>query len=87
MNNTHFTKLIKANDRLREFNFRKLPSSFEGLFHVDVSDDRGNRLIFRMYKDTGSPWKIVEEVLPNWIFETEARLNEAIEEELKATHY
>ena len=40
--NIHFTRLIKAAGRLREFNFRKLP---DHLFHVDVSDERGNRII------------------------------------------
>lgn len=78
--NTHFTKLIKTNDRLREFNFRKLPSPTDNLFHVDVSDDRGNRLIFKMQKDA-SGWKIIDEVLPNWIYDTEMKLNEAIENE------
>jgi hypothetical protein len=85
MNNTHFTRLIKANERLREFNFRKLPSTAnQNLFHVDVSDDRGNRLIFKMQKEAGSPWKIIDEVLPNWVYESEPRLNEAIEDQLKA---
>lgn len=84
MNNRHFTRLIKAADRLREFNFRKLPSATGELFHVDVSDDRGNRLMFKMQKEGGAQWKIVEEVLPPWIYETEPRLNEAIEDQLQA---
>ena len=84
MNNKHFTRLIKAAARLREFNFRKLPSPTNDLFHVDVSDDRGNRLIFKMQKSGSGPWKIIEEVLPPWIYDTEPRLNEAIEEQLQA---
>lgn len=83
MNNRHFTKLIKAAGRLREFNFRKLPSTTNDFFHVDVSDDRGNRLIFKMQKEGNGPWKIIEEVLPPWIYDTEPRLNEAIEEQLQ----
>lgn len=83
MNNRHFTKLIKAADRLREFNFRRLPSNGYDLFHVDVSDDRGNRLIFKMQKEGGNQWKIVDPVLPAWIYETEPRLNEAIEDQLQ----
>jgi hypothetical protein len=80
--NVHFTKLVKANGRLREFNFRKSTAGSEGSFHVDVSDDRGNRLIFFMKKEDGSRWSIVSEGLPQWIIEVEPRLNEMIEEEL-----
>jgi hypothetical protein len=83
MNNRHFTKLIKAASRLREFNFRKLPSPTNDLFHVDVSDDRGNRLIFKMQRESGQ-WKIIEDILPPWIYDNEGRLNEAIEEQLQA---
>ena len=84
MNNRHFTKLIKAAERLREFNFRKLPSPTNDLFHVDVSDDRGNRLIFKMQRESGGRWKIIEDILPAWIYDSETRLNEAIEEQLQA---
>lgn len=83
MNNTHFSRLIKAKDRLREFNFRKLPSAAgNSLFHVDVSDDRGNRLIFKMQKEGAGTWKVLDDVLPPWIYESEAKLNDAIEEVL-----
>ena len=83
MNNRHFTKLIKAAERLREFNFRKLPSPTNDLFHVDVSDDRGNRLIFKMQREGGGKWKIIEDILPPWIYDSEPRLNDAIEEQLQ----
>ncbi|WP_207493918.1 hypothetical protein [Aridibaculum aurantiacum] len=81
--NIQFTKLVKAEGRLREFNFRKINSIKEGQFTVDVCDDRGNRKIFNMRKgDQG--WKIaLEENLPEWIITNEAILNELIEEELK----
>ena len=36
--NIHFTKLIKAANRLREFNFRLLPGTSNSLLHVDVPD-------------------------------------------------
>ena len=78
--NTHFTRLIKAKDKLREYNFRKLPG-LSNLFHVDVSDDRGNRLIFKMQKTEDSRWKIMDEVLPLWVYDSEVKLNEAIEDE------
>jgi hypothetical protein len=84
MTNTHFTRLIKAKDRLREFNFRKLPSPGGNLFHVDVSDDRGNRLIFKMKKEGAAPWKILDEGLPAWINESEEKLSSAIEDQITA---
>lgn len=83
MSNTHYTRLIKAKDRLREFNFRKLPSA-GGLFHVDVSDDRGNRLIFKMKKEGNGMWKISDEGLPAWVYESEEKLSSAIEDQYSA---
>jgi len=86
MNNKHFTRLIKAAARLREFNFRKLPSTTGELFHVDVSDDRGNRLIFKMQREGGSPWKIIDESLPAWVYEIEPLLAEALEDQLQSSN-
>lgn len=81
--NIQFTKLVKAEGRLREFNFRKINSIKEGLFTVDVCDDRGNRKIFNMRRQ-GDTWKIQpEENLPEWIVKNEETLNGLIEEELK----
>lgn len=78
--NIHFTKLVRARHLLREFNFRKLPgTSNEPLFHVDVSDDRGNRIIFKMTKDQHSNWRILTQDLPPWIYEAEPQLGESIE--------
>ena len=77
--NIHFTKLIKTSGRQREFNIRKLPHGTNS-YHVDVSDDRGNRIIFRMQKD-GGDWRIVEQDLPQWIYAIEGDLNNAIENE------
>src|SRR5436190_2155587 len=53
--NIQFSKLIKVNGRLKEFNFRK-PNSKESPFTVDVIDDRANRIIFHMQK-TDDKWK------------------------------
>jgi hypothetical protein len=79
--NIHFTKLIKAANRLREFNFRMLPGTSNTLFHVDVPDDRGNRIMFKMQK-ADNQWKIVDEGLPVWVSGNENRLNDAISEEV-----
>jgi hypothetical protein len=81
--NIHFTKLVKTADRLREFNFRLLPGNSNSLFHVDVPDDRGNRIIFKMQKQDNNHWRIVENQLPGWISDNEQRLNDLIEEELQ----
>ncbi|HEV7621955.1 MAG TPA: hypothetical protein VGO09_09485 [Flavisolibacter sp.] len=80
--NIHFTKLVKTLDRLREFNFRMIPGSSNSLLHVDVPDDRGNRIIFKMHREENTPWKVVGEQLPGWITASEKNLNDLIEEEL-----
>ena len=68
---------------MKEFNFRKIKNDQQELFSVDVSDDRGNRIMFHMEKE-GNEWKIVEPELPKWIAENEAKLHELIEEELRS---
>jgi hypothetical protein len=79
--NLQFTKHIKAEGRLREFNFTRHSGIREGLFTVDVVDDRGNRLIFEM-KQSGNNWNITNTNLPQWIINCNAVLQEAIETEL-----
>lgn len=78
--NIHFTKLLKVNGRLREFNFRKIPGTTE-LFHIDVSDDRGNRIMFKMQKEDGH-WQIVSQELPQWVLDSKQKLEELIHEEI-----
>ncbi len=81
--NIQFTKLIKTEGRIREFNFRKVNGLHEELFTVDVSDDRGNRIMFKMHKE-GNGWTILtDQVLPDWVRNSSAKFNELIEEELK----
>ncbi|MFN4315560.1 MAG: hypothetical protein ACK4E0_14765 [Chitinophagaceae bacterium] len=77
----HFTRLIKAGGRLREFNFRKLRQLEEEIFSVDTVDDRGNRIIFYMHKK-GNAWVIIQQALPAWIAENEQKFHEQIEMEL-----
>jgi len=81
--NIQFTKLIKAEGRLREFNFRKLGGINEGIFTIDVSDDKGNRIMFRMQKDDNQ-WKIIPQPLPAWVQRGEQAFHDAIEEEVQA---
>jgi len=78
----HFTRLIKAGGRLREFNFRKLRGQEPETFTVDTVDDRGNRFLFRMQKNGANQWSIIPQMLPKWIPENEIKLHEAIEDEL-----
>ena len=80
--NIQFTKTIKADNRLREFNFRKLGGLQEGVFTIDVVDDRGNRIMFKMQK-VDNAWKIVNQPLPEWVLTSEKTFHELIEEELQ----
>lgn len=77
---TYFSKVIKAGERQREFNFRKLPGNNELRYHIDVSDDKGNRIIFTMHKNDEGYWKADVPALPVWILSSENVLGEAIEE-------
>jgi hypothetical protein len=70
---------LKVNGRLREFNFRKLPGN--DLFHLDVSDDRGNRIITKLQR-IDNQWRFIDETLPQWLMESEKTLGELINEEL-----
>lgn len=78
--NIQFTRLLKADGRLREFNFRKLGGSSELMFSVDVVDDRGNRVMFHLHRGSGE-WKIIENELPSWVIENETALHRCIEEQ------
>ena len=69
---------------MREFNFRKPNGREAALCTVDVSDDRGQRIIFTMQKDDNSnSWKILPQAVPAWITQLEGKLSELLEEELQ----
>ena len=80
--NVQFSRLVKTEGKLREFNFRKSNPSGTALFFVDVTDDRSNRILFQMQKDNDS-WKIQAQLLPDWILKNENKLHEVIEDELR----
>lgn len=83
----HFTRLIKAGGRLREFNFRKLKQLEEDIFSVDTVDDRGNRILFHMRQGNNAHWSIAPaQPLPIWVTENEDKLREQIVEELQQPH-
>lgn len=81
--NIQFTKVLKAEGRMREFNFRKPNGREQALCTVDVSDDRGQRIVFQMQKDDSNTWKIVPQPLPAWVTQLEKKLSDLIEEELQ----
>ena len=80
--NIQFSKLLKLNGQLKEFNFRKSNASPEGLFTVDLLDDRGNRIIFYM-ENHEQEWISVTKNLPQWIQDIIPQLNEIIQEEMQ----
>ena len=73
-----FSKVIKAGERQREFNFRQLSNGADMKYHVDVPDDKGNRIIFQMYKNADGKWKTSASVLPLWIHNAEDILSDVI---------
>ena len=75
----HFTRLIKAGGRLREFNFRKVTVEGEEIFNADTVDDRGNRILLRMQKKDGKWILSPLQILPQWITENEDKFNSEIE--------
>lgn len=81
---TYFSKVIKAGERQREFNFRQTTSADDARYSVDVPDDKGNRLMFSMYKNTEEGWKTSAQLLPPWVHDVELALGEAIEENKKS---
>lgn len=78
----HFSKIIKAGDRNREFNFNRTNRA-NVQYNVNVPDERGNRIFFTMYQEAGV-WKIAPDIIPAWITAIEEELGRAIDEENKA---
>lgn len=76
-----FSRQFKAGDRQREFNFKKLNGPDSNAFSVNVSDERGNRIIFTMEKKENE-WKIIPAQLPHWVLLSENNLHGVIEDEL-----
>ncbi len=80
--NIYFSKVIKAGERQREFNFRQLSHTDDQCYTVDVPDDKGQRVSFIMNKDANGIWKPEGAQLPAWIQNVETALNEAIVENI-----
>lgn len=79
LKNIHFTRLVKAGSSLKEFNFRKLGYASVPTFHVDVTDERANRIVFIMQKRDGS-WIMNPLDLPKWIKDVCTSLTQILDE-------
>jgi hypothetical protein len=77
---TYFSKVIKAGDRLREFNFKLASPNDDSRYIVDVPDDKGQRLMFSVYRNANGEWKVSSQLIPMWLYDSETAFSEAIEE-------
>jgi len=75
-----FTRYIKTNAGLKEFNFLKINNTISPTFAIDVSDERGRRHEFFVINE-GDDWKMQGKDLPHWIVEAELNLLDAIKSE------
>jgi hypothetical protein len=80
--NIAFSKIIKINERLWEFNFRRLPGEYPS-YHADVTNEKGIRILFSIYKSAGGTWRATSNKLPLWIASAEDFIGENIEESEK----
>ena len=79
--NISFSKVIKLGDRLREFNFRRIPGSDN--YSINVSDDKGQRILFNLLKSSENNWVIEGLNLPLWLQFSETVLGTAIDENVE----
>ncbi len=79
--NISFSKVIKLGDRLREFNFRRIPGSDN--YSINVSDDKGQRILFNLTKTSERNWVIEGQNLPLWLQFSESVLSTAIDENVE----
>ena len=77
--NVAFTRLIKLQGLNREFNFRKLNGT-PVHYHVDVTDERGQRILFQIEKKGDGEWKANIPQFPKWMEGAEPVLGHVIEE-------
>lgn len=73
---TTYSKKIAGHD----FKFQPFEINQETGYHVDVTDDTGQRWEFRMLLDDGGAWELEGENLPRWISNAKPELVQAINE-------
>jgi hypothetical protein len=75
-----FTIILKAGNRLREFNFTRTNHTAQGSYAVDVVHE-DNRIYFQMNKKEQEGWDFVyQNMAPDWLVEARQKLEAAIEE-------
>ena len=77
---TYFSKVIKAGDKLREFNFRQTNLNDDSRYTVDVPNDKGTRITFSVYRNADGEWKVAAQLMPIWVHDAETDLAIAIVE-------
>lgn len=78
----HFSRLVKIDNRLREFNYKKNNNAGDYVFDVDTADDRGNRIFFRLQKNDNEWALSANQPLPDWIPKHEQQLVVGLEDGL-----
>ena len=78
----YFSKIIKAGDRQREFNFTQVTNNPDSGYSVDVPDDRGERIYFHLFRDSNGQWTTPSEGLPHWVYGATPAFSAAIEEHM-----
>lgn len=78
----YFSKIIKAGDRQREFNFTQVTNNPDSGYAVDVPDDRGERIYFHLFRSDDGQWTTPAEGLPHWVYGATPALSAAIDEHL-----
>ena len=76
-----FSLLIKADGKLREFNFRKINNTSEETLAANVCNERGERYFFDMKKQE-SGWEFSPTNLPDLIEKNKKMIRQAIDDEL-----
>ncbi|MEI6948887.1 hypothetical protein V9K67_16995 [Paraflavisolibacter sp. H34] len=75
-----FTIILKAGNRLREFNFTRTNQTAQGSYAVDVVHE-DNRIYFHMNKKGPEEWEFIyPNLAPDWLVEAKQKLEAAIEE-------
>lgn len=80
--NIAFSRILKVSQKNIEFNFRKLPVGTTS-YHVDLTDEKGKRLMFTLQKMGDGVWRSRGTSLPLWLVAIEQMLGTVIEEEEK----
>ncbi len=77
-----FTIIVKAGDRLREFNFTRVDADKQPCYCVDVVNDRNTRINFYVREIESGQWEIFSDgALPEWVTAEKDKLEEALNKE------